>query len=153
HHFFVQYYLEEVRNPASYRDLMGRLYGESGRTVAAASLERAPHIWETDEVVDYPLFEEIVRGAYGVVTHSNFFREKVRAVFSGPVTKLYLPYDVIDTGRVPLRSEINIPDDKILIVTVGHVNQNKRHHAVLDALAECGDPDRFVYAAVGPHQQ
>jgi glycosyltransferase involved in cell wall biosynthesis len=153
HHFFVQYYLEELKNPASYSDIMGRLYGEKGRRVAADSLKTSPRIWETDDVVEYPLFEEVVRGAYGVVTHSDFFREKVRAVFPGPLTKLYLPYDVIIPERAPTRADIDVPEDKILVVTVGHVNPNKRIHAVIDALAQCGSADKIVYAVLGPHQQ
>src|SRR5271157_2720467 len=67
HHFFAAYYLEDLHSPAAYSLLMERLYGAPGASAAARSLSGQP-VWESGEVGSFPLFEEVVQGALGVVT-------------------------------------------------------------------------------------
>jgi glycosyltransferase involved in cell wall biosynthesis len=108
-------------------------------------------VWESDDVGRFPLFEEVVQGALGVVTHSEFFRQRVAANYTGPTRRIPLSYDVDRSSPVTSRSQLEIEDDRILMVTVGHVNPNKRIESVIDALGALGPAAaRVVYAVVGP---
>ncbi len=152
HHFFAAYYLEYLQQPQAYVTAMGRLAGARGAALAEDVLAgRRPRIWETDEVVNYPFFEEAIRGAYGVITHSEFFRRRVEAVSPVPVTRLHLPYELTPVRSVLSRKDLGLSDSKLLIITVGHVNPNKRVLSVLQALASNRDLlDRIVYVILGP---
>jgi len=152
HHFFAAYYLEHLRRPQAYVAVMKRFAGARGAAVAAEILAgRRPGVWETDEVIRYPLFEEAVRGAHGIVTHSEFFRRQVEAVSPAPVARLYLPYELRPVKSVLSRQELGVPESKLLMITIGHVNPNKRVPSVLQALAANRDLlERIVYVVAGP---
>jgi len=150
HHFFAAYYLEDLHSPAAYSLLMERLYGEPGASAAARSLAGHP-VWESGEVSRFPLFEEVVQGALGVVTHSEFFRRRVAQNFTGPTRRIPLAYDADRSGPVVPRSRLGVEEDRVLLVTVGHVNPNKRIEAVIEALGSLGSAaGRLVYAVLGP---
>lgn len=152
HHFFASYYLEHVRAPAAYMDAMVRCYGERGRrSVEAGHGGTAPWVWETDDVMSMPLFEEAVRGAWGAVVHSNFFAERVAKAFAGPVKMFPLPYKPAPAGQIEGRKELGLTPGRTLMVTVGHVNRNKRVDSVLRALAARPDVRGMVeYVIAGP---
>ena len=143
HHFFAAYCFDYLGDPAAYQLLLENSYGSS----APAS----GRIWETDEVVRFPLFEEAIRGALGVITHSGFFKDRVEACFAGPVTRISLAYDTGPTRSAISRKQLGLTADQILLVTVGHVNPNKQIESVIDALAQIGfDSRSIVYAVLGP---
>jgi glycosyltransferase involved in cell wall biosynthesis len=142
HHFFAAYYLEHLRDPEGYSLLMEELYGEEGRAWEDA------RVWESDEVVRFPMFEEAARGTRGVVTHSRFFRDAVSRAFAGPIRHIPLAYDAL--AGLPERNAIGVPDDAILVVTIGHVNSNKRIEDVLVALGRIRETGkRVIYAIIG----
>jgi glycosyltransferase involved in cell wall biosynthesis len=142
HHFFAGYHLEHLRNPTSYDLLMETTYGREAPVAA--------RVWETDEVVRFPLFEEVTRGALGIITHSEFFKQRVEACFSGPVARIPLAYDVGTTQSEISRTQLGVQAEEILIVTVGHVNPNKHIESVIDAISRLGPASqRVVYAIVG----
>jgi glycosyltransferase involved in cell wall biosynthesis len=152
HHFFARYYLEYQCAPASYVRVMEHWYGESGKGVALASsgAQAAHPIWLSDDVVRYPLFEEALQGAYGVVAHSEFLVEKIRGVFKGPVSKLPLAYDAAVPTRVPSRKSLGIPQGRLLVVTIGRVNRNKRIERTIEALGEHPElAARVQYVVIG----
>ncbi|HEX4232626.1 MAG TPA: glycosyltransferase family 4 protein [Bryobacteraceae bacterium] len=142
HHFFAAYYLEELRDAPALAGLMERHYGEKGRQASGRG------IWETPEVTDFPLFEEAIVGAKGVITHSAFFKERVQRVFPGPVHHIPLPYDADLRPTATPREQLIAPGD-LLIVTVGQVNSNKQIDAVIRALARSGSERRYIYAVLG----
>jgi glycosyltransferase involved in cell wall biosynthesis len=153
HNFFAGYFLQSRGAPHEYVDAMSRVYGEAGRQLAEAAVTgKAGGVWDTPRVAEFPFFELAARGAYGIVVHSEFFREAVTRVFPGPVKRLFLAYDAQAVDRAPLtRAELKVPPDKLLAVTVGHANVNKRIAHVIEAIGS--DPDlarRIVYAVVGP---
>jgi glycosyltransferase involved in cell wall biosynthesis len=150
HHFFAAYYLEDLRSPAAYSLLMERLYGDDGAAAAARSLGGEP-VWESDDVGRFPLFEEVVQGALGVVTHSEFFRQRVAANYIGPTKRIPLTYDADTSSPVLSRAQLGVPEGRILMVTVGHVNTNKRIEAVIEAIGKLGPTaQRVFYAVLGP---
>jgi glycosyltransferase involved in cell wall biosynthesis len=82
-----------------------------------------------------------------VVVHSEFLRRRVAQVFPGPVKKLGLPHLPDRDGPVLSRAELGIPEDRTLILTIGHVNPNKRIPSVIEALGRCRGA---VYVVAGP---
>jgi glycosyltransferase involved in cell wall biosynthesis len=135
--FFRQYFIEYRQEPQAYLRAIERCYGPAAR--------------EAGEEAQFPLFEEAIRGAYGVVTHSEFLRARVAEVFAGPVAKLHLPCKRIVGLRTLTRAELGVPEESVLLVTVGHVNPNKRVHAVIKALSGMARP--LVYAVLGPVEE
>ena len=153
HHFFAAYYLEHMRSPELYVRLMQKWYGDDGRRVAEAAVRGVSRVWETDAVVDYPLFEETLHGAYGVVSHSRFSLEKIAKVYAGPSHKIFLPYDTVSPKAVLGRAGIEVGPDVMLLVTVGYVNANKRIESVIEALAGWATPGRVKYVILGPYEE
>jgi glycosyltransferase involved in cell wall biosynthesis len=144
HHFFAAYFREHDRSPSTHALLMERVYGQEG------SLGYERRVWESDEVISFPLFEEVVRGALGVVIHSAFFKKRVETCFPGPVMRISLSYDADLTSLVRSRQDLGVDEDQILIVTVGHVNPNKRISDVIAALVQLGSVShRIRYFIVG----
>jgi glycosyltransferase involved in cell wall biosynthesis len=153
HHLFAGMWLQAAQpQRETYVQRMRAYYGEDGAEVARASLEgeRRP-VWESDEeALRYPLYEEGIRGALGVVTHSESQAADVRARWLGPVRALHLPCysDIltrIDGAPVAER------DGALRLLTVGHLNPNKQVHRVVEMLA--ADPElarRVHYTVVGP---
>jgi len=154
HHFFASYYLEEMKNPEAYVSAMDRLYGNTAKIIAEDSLAgKRKRVWETDEVVHYPFFEDAVRSSLGAVTHSEFLRDEVRSKYPGPVCKIPLAYNLLTGGAELTRKDLAIPDKDVLIVTVGHLNPNKRIPAAIDAIASCRTlVPNLTFAVLGPYE-
>ena len=151
HHFFAEYYFNELHDPEAYALLIERVYGDAGRAAVEESLSGGKRVWESDAVAQFPLFEEVIRGALGVVTHSEFFRKCVEDIFPGPVRRIPLAYDAEPTAPVLSRGHLDVEEDEVLIVTVGHVNPNKQVIAVIDALGCLGPiAQRVKYVVLGP---
>lgn len=154
HHFFLGYYLEYKKNPMKYINEMELLYGVNGKIIAEDSVQgRCMPVWETDEIMRYPFFEKVIGGAYGVITHSNFLAEEVRQKYFGPVEPIYFPFqfDINIDNRMG-KKELGIEKDKLLLLTVGHVNPNKRVDKVIEVLGENKDlAEKVIYAVIGPN--
>lgn len=147
HHFFAVYY--HNRNAwDEYARIMKRWYGVDLTLTPAGWQGETWRVWERDEVVCYPLFEETVQGSLGVVTHAEFVNEAVRRVTATPVTKIPLAYAVDRSKSVLSRAELLVPEDRVLVITIGHANPNKRIQAVMETLAAKRDLAQSVYYAV-----
>jgi glycosyltransferase involved in cell wall biosynthesis len=154
HHLFAGMWLTgaDLKHQL-YVDRMRAYYGESGAEVARATLEgqRQP-VWESDEeVLRYPLYEEGILTAHGVVTHSESQARDIRARWLGPVRALHLPC-YSDVLRRVDGTRPRDPDGLVQLLSVGHVNPNKQAHRVVEMLA--ADPDlaaRVRYTIVGPN--
>jgi glycosyltransferase involved in cell wall biosynthesis len=153
HHLYAGLWLN-APEPAreTYVERMRAYYGDAGAEIARASLEgeRCP-VWESDEeVLRYPLYEEGIRKAHGVVTHSESQAADVRARWLGPVRALRLPcYSDILSRVNGMRPRD--PDGPVQLLSVGHLNPNKQVHRVVEMLA--ADPElaaRVHYTVVGP---
>ena len=152
HHFFAAYYLEEMKNPDAYVSAMLKLYGDAGRVAAEDSLKAGGmRVWETPDVTKFPFCEDAVRGAFGVVTHSDFLRARIETSYPGPVSKIPLAYTIPGGGAHLSRKALDISETAVLIVTVGHGNRNKRLDEVIRAVAGCRDLENdVIFAVVGP---
>jgi glycosyltransferase involved in cell wall biosynthesis len=66
------------------------------------------------------------------------------------VTRLSLPYDADWTSPVRSRKELGVDENHVLIVTVGHVNPNKRISDIIAALVRLGALTQGItYTVVG----
>jgi glycosyltransferase involved in cell wall biosynthesis len=147
--FFISCYLGRPELRERYTAAMQRWYGAAGTDVARNVIDGDASFLQSDAVLEFPLFEEAIAGSYAVVTHSAFAAERVRAVFPGVVRHLALPYEEI-RRRPVLRKEPLAPAGRLLAITVGDVNPNKRAHTVLQALrSDRALAARIFYVVIG----
>ena len=147
HHFCAALYLEQRNDREGYLRRLSAVYGDEARKAAEdAFAGRRRHIWETDDVSRWPLFEPVLDGALGVVTHSRYAASRIRGSFAGPVSWLHLPYD----RGAPQPGAAVRSSEKILLVSVGQVVPTKRIHSVLNVLAASPDlRGRVEYVVIG----
>jgi glycosyltransferase involved in cell wall biosynthesis len=144
-HFLFDYHAQRGGLRA-YRDHMRAHYGKAGDDAARAD----PPVWLDDFAsARFPLFEEVIVGARGVVVHSQSHRRLVEQRYLGPIATLFLPAYSLPEVAPPPAAE----PDRLLLLTLGLVNRNKHVHAVIEALAR--DPDlaaRVRYVVAGPEE-
>lgn len=81
-----------------------------------------------------PMTEWICSQASGVITHSAWAIERVMTSCSGPVYEVPLPFE-----PAPAAAPEQISDGlELRLLTMGHVNENKRSDAVIQAIASSG---------------
>lgn len=138
--FFFNYAYHVRENPALYRCLMGYLYGaEATRYAIGGSPEGT--MFPEEVRATYPMFEPCLWNATGVVTHSAGSREIVEQRYREllPVADLEMPhfiYDMEYAGQ-PLfsRTELELPAEKVLLVSSGYFAPHKRLDVLIRALA------------------
>ena len=161
HHFFVGHYLDAPGGVERYLDTMQRRYGKAGRAAAEASFvhdgERwivqtsQQPLWGTDRISEFPLFEEMLDTATGVVVHADFMSRLAREVTEAPMKTIRLPAIERPAIAPPPRDAFGIPADRVLVITIGHINPNKLVHEIIDALGARPElAARVFYAVIGP---
>ncbi len=101
-----------------------------------------------------PMTEWICSQADGVITHSQWGVDRILNSCPGPIRVVPLAYDA-PAGMVSTKADLNIAvDDQALhILTIGHVNPNKRVESVIQAIGR--SPllkKRVTYRLVGAVQ-
>jgi glycosyltransferase involved in cell wall biosynthesis len=137
----------------TYIDRMNAYYGKPGAAAARDALAgRRTPVWESDEeVLRYPLYEEAIAGALGVITHSDAQATDIATRWLGPVRALRLPcysnvLRDIDAMKRPIRER-----DTLHLVTVGHLNPNKQVDRFVDMLVAAPQlASKVRYSVVGP---
>jgi glycosyltransferase involved in cell wall biosynthesis len=114
-----------------YVDLMSKRYGDEGREAARrVMLGQFP-----EALFRYPLSDEVIERASGIIVHSRYMEGLVRGV------RPDVPLAVVPMG-VPLpplipkavaRARLGIDPDMFLVTSVGHLNPYKRVSATLRA--------------------
>jgi len=139
HHLFADLWLQgDHKHPPKYIERMRVHYGQVGATVAEEVLkgERLP-VWESEEVLEFPLYEESIETALAVVTHSADQARDVRDRWLGPVSELMLPSyrSVIERAARSFAGEVaDLSDGRVRLLTIGHVNPNKQVDGVIRML-------------------
>jgi glycosyltransferase involved in cell wall biosynthesis len=153
HHLFADMWLAGPgADPVHYIERMGVHYGAAGVEIASEYVRghRGP-VWESDEdLLRFPLYEESIINALGVVTHSRGQAQQVAADWLGPVAALNLPCyaDMLACAETSARPRSGT---RLRLLTMGHINPNKQVHHVIGLLA--ADPElaaRVEYRVVGP---
>lgn len=155
HHFFAAYYLDFKKNRDAYIGNMEFLYGKRGKITAENIFSnRKQPVWETDEVIDYPFFEKAIGNAYGIIVHSKFLACKVKEKFLQPVGIIHHPfysYCGIERDKIHGKKNLKIEEEKMLLLSVGYVNPNKRIDKVIRVLGENKRlREKIRYIIIGP---
>jgi glycosyltransferase involved in cell wall biosynthesis len=93
-----------------------------------------------------PMSEWVAARALGVISHGEWTLERLAAACPGPVRAVPLPYEL---PRVPVEPVVD-PAGRFRLVTVGHMNTNKRVASVIEAIGS--DPllrERVLYTLLG----
>jgi glycosyltransferase involved in cell wall biosynthesis len=144
---FFFHYATQIRNdPAFYVCLMGHVYGPEAATLAADIVQQGQtvELWEAAST-RYPLFEPCLFNAAGVVAHSRETRTLVDRRYPGllPSVELehpYYLYNVASEGEPPFsRADLDLPADRVLVVSSGRFGPQKRLDVVMKAIS--GDPE------------
>jgi len=138
HHFFAAYHLSFKNSKEDYIKDMEKNHGTDGKKLAQDILSgKVPRVWETEEVIHYPLNRSVLENVEGIVVHSNFVKNKLREYAPLPIRAIPFPNPPAIDSQVKINKEaLNISPDKILIVTFGEINPNKRIEKVLKVLGE-----------------
>lgn len=121
-------------------------YGEASAGRFFASADSGAFIEGTCE--ESPMTEWICSMALGVVTHSSWGCDRVLRACAGPVSVAALPYDAptADAGRRLSRKV----SDQMQVLTIGHVNPNKRIESVIKAIGSSATlRNNVTYKLVG----
>jgi len=103
--------------------------------------------WEEYTSEHFPLTEWIGRLADGAVAHSSFYADRLERCCGGPVLVTPLAYNALADFQ-PLAGRKQ--NSKVSVLTVGHVNQNKRVESVIRAIGGSDIlRDRCHYHVVG----
>ena len=118
------------RDGHGYLDAMEREHGVVGRLLGHGVLDkRIPPLWES-RPEDFPLTGEVLSLATGLVVHSHYVEERVRAVgYAGPVAVVPHP-----AWPYPHPTPATVDGDP-LVGAFGNVNQSKRVPQLLEAFA------------------
>jgi glycosyltransferase involved in cell wall biosynthesis len=131
-----------------YLSLMEKQHGSEGREAARrVMLGQFP-----EALFNYPLSEEAIQRATGVIVHSRYMAGLVRGVMPG------VPLAVVPMG-VPLplliekaeaRARLGLDPDLFLVTSVGHLNPYKRVSATLRAFKSLlMDVPNALYLLIG----
>ncbi len=125
----VEGYLRALERDAG---LVGRLLGH------AVADERIKPLWET-RPGDFPLAGEILDLASGLVVHSRYIEERVRAAgYEGPVWRIPMPaWPAPPVEPAPV-------EGSPVIGCFGHINESKRLPQLLEAFARLGPDARLL---------
>jgi glycosyltransferase involved in cell wall biosynthesis len=138
HHFFLSLYLDHLKEPQSYIDHMGHLYGNDAADIAHQSIHhtRTP-IWEQDELIKYPLAESLYTHAQGILVHSQFHKKLIEIKYPGPVAMMPLCIwdDTELSTPLKIKDATSANTEKLRVVTIGSVNRNRKIEDALQALA------------------
>ena len=102
-------------------------------------------------VTSYPPFETFTSNAQGIIVHSEYAMEKVKARYSGPLIKLDLPY----------AAPIMVPNDRqftgpVKLIFCGHAGPNRRLNHFFNAWAKVSQPNCFrlsLYGNIGKAEE
>ncbi len=154
HHFFAAYYLAWKQSRDGYIAEMERNYGINGKSIAVDALSgNARNVWETDDVIKYPLNRSVCENALGVVVHSDFARSMLDSTCDCLTQKIDFPRppQLLPPSHGPtVRERLNISPDHVILLTFGEIVPNKRVDKVIEILAGDGDLSRRIrYILIG----
>ena len=101
HHFFLELYY--ATNPDKYFELLEIYYGKKCRKGDGYK----KNIWQENSIlINYPLFEPLVKNNYGFITHSNWVAEKINQFIPERIQVLRLPFFILPSvhnDSIPVR--------------------------------------------------
>lgn len=151
HHFFDGLYREQWQDLAGYLAAMEFYYGEAGRVDAADSFStEARNINSMAE--RYPLTRLALAHALGVIVHTREAFDELNKLHRWPLAYAPLPFAPdVDAGsfaslgnslfsKTRLQTSNNAP---YRLIVCGYIGRNRRLDALLHALAQLPEGNRF----------
>jgi glycosyltransferase involved in cell wall biosynthesis len=137
HDFFESLYRGKWRDQHGYLALMDTYYGHEGLKAAIefVSAEHADHYLMAQR---YPLTLPALENALGALVHTREAFEELRLSNRFPVVYAPLPSPVGSRRHTPRPSE-----NPYRLIIFGHMGRNRRLNAVLEALAQVPERNRF----------
>jgi glycosyltransferase involved in cell wall biosynthesis len=154
HDYVLQGFYAEMlkahRDQARYLDLLQRIYPKDGAGLAQRMIDRLPHpIWESELAMQFPLNEEVIGMAKGLIVHSKFLKTAVERNHYLPVAMIpHHGHDLPPLDRRQVRTELGFADDDLVLLSTGYVTRNKRYEAIIPALDELAVPG-LKYVIIG----
>lgn len=94
-----------------------------------------------------PMTEWVASMADGVIVHSAWDRHRLDDSCKGPVAVIPLAYAIPKQRQA---QDKDLAEDKLTVVTIGHVNPNKRAQSVIEAIGKSKElRDKVAYRLVG----
>ena len=131
HHFKLWYAAARRGEIGEYLQEMRRCYGERGAAVAS----RMARGQLLDVAFTMPLVEDLIEGARGIIGHSRFVTERVRAM-RADVPVAHVPMGVPLpplVSQADARASLGLPAGVPLWASFGHINPYKRMEPALRA--------------------
>ena len=154
HHFFDGLYRVQWRDLSGYLELMEFYYGPSGSEDGYACFtSEARNINEMAE--KYPLTELATEHALGVVVHTKPGLEALQRAGVAPLLCLPLPF-AADGPPVALRKPLGNDETPHRLILFGYVGRNRRLEAVLQALSDFPQREKFrldIYGTILDHEK
>jgi glycosyltransferase involved in cell wall biosynthesis len=146
HHFFDGLYRVKWRDLDAYQAVMEKYYGEQGRLDALECFTQDAR--NIDEMAErYPLTQLATENALGVLVHTRETFDQLKRERLRPIAYAPLPYDA---GPHPERLQTSIGDSgganngpTYRLIVFGYLGRNRRLEALLTALAEFPQKERF----------
>ena len=130
HHMIAGMNYDDELMTKDYFDIIESHYGKANKAYIENKLTEGVAVWESKEVVDFPLFEEFVQYADSCIVHSNYALNRVKAVF--PHLSIYPIQQLYDLQ--PFIKKAN--DSNCLRIGVfGGVDLQKKVDLVIEVLA------------------
>ena len=146
HHFFVGLFWDYLERPDQYVAEMNYYYGEEGRRDAEELFRGTAHDMSY-MARRYPLTRLAVEHALGVLVHTEDGFDELRQTSLCPVAHAPLPF-AGEPHEARRSSSLHAATSEqgitpYRLVVFGHIGDNRRLDAVLDALAGLRTSDRF----------
>ncbi|MEX0325652.1 MAG: glycosyltransferase [Puniceicoccaceae bacterium] len=152
HETILNLCLEKGGGLAQYFDILCRYGGPDAVQHGQDFLEN--RVVNNDKLVmEYPLFEYVVRNARGVITHNPLNVGPIREATRAPV--LYAPLPYLNKGDFhPPIDRTSRKREVYNIVVFGFLtNPNRRLRQIMEAFAESGVSDRFRITIAGKYDE
>ncbi len=142
--------LKATRDPGGYQALLQRYYPSDGARLARHMIDRLPQpIWESELAMQFPLNEEIIGMARGLIVHSDFLSRRIAGKHSLPIA--VIPHHGHRPAICPrdrARAELGFGIDDFILLSTGFVTKNKRYETIIPALQELA-MSRMKYVIIG----
>ncbi len=128
----MNYNADDEQMTLGYFDIIENHYGKANKTYIENKLtDEGIAVWESKEVIDFPLFEEFVQYADSCIVHSDYALNRVKAVFpqlpTYRIDQLYDLQPLIKTKKSSNCLEIGV---------FGGVDLQKKVDIVMEVLAD-----------------
>jgi glycosyltransferase involved in cell wall biosynthesis len=139
HDFFESLYRGHWRDERGYLALMEKHYGDEGMKAAAEFVSANSPDYDA-MAQRFSMIPLVLENALGAMVHTRDAFEELQKSKRWPVVYAPLPFT---NPSAPSCATNSRPSDPYRLIIFGHIGRNRRLAAVLEALSQLRDKDRF----------